>query len=95
MKEFNLNAALEGAPVCTRDGRRVTNILVTDPTAPTSAHDASLLELKKPYTDPYRQGIQARIHNLSFSDEYSFYHDGGSHRFGLETCSDLKMVADE
>lgn len=81
---FDLNAALNGASVQTRDGRTVTDIKIVTHDAPHSAESVDELN-----GGEYIMGIEAKIHNKHFSDTYPFYHSGGSHKYGIETGADL------
>jgi hypothetical protein len=91
MKEFNIDMALNGIPVETRDGRKVSNIFIFSDNSPKSQIEA----LSKEYNgddNPYNQGIRATVHNHNFSDQYSFYHDGSAHMYSGINDSDLVMV---
>ncbi|ELP5902508.1 hypothetical protein QTV49_004548 [Vibrio vulnificus] len=85
---FNLELALSGATVVTRDGRLVTDIKIINESAPKSAKEANDNDLE------YEQGIEVTIHNSNFSDRYSYYHNGGSHKYGLDTDADLFLHLD-
>jgi hypothetical protein len=79
---FNLEAALYGYEVRTRDGRKVTNVRIA------SKDNKSMYDHEpKPI-----QGIRATLHNSVKAEEYSFYHDGGAHLYLGETGADLFMV---
>lgn len=81
---FDLKAALQGAEVRTRDGRKVTDVQVKIAEAPFSAQNVDEYA-----GEEYIKGITAVIHNEHFKDTYEFYHSGGSHIYGLETEADL------
>lgn len=81
---FDLRAALQGAEVRTRDGRKVTDVRVVNTTAPYSPSNVDEYSGQQ-----YVQGIRATIHNEHFKDEYAFYHSGESHLYGIETDADL------
>jgi hypothetical protein len=82
---FDLKKALAGHSVFTRDGRKVTNIRVVNQDAPKSVREV--------HNEKYIQGIEGTIHNLSGPSVYPFYHDGGSHKYGGSTLSDLIMMS--
>lgn len=89
--KFNLELALKGHPVSTKDGRKVTDFKIIDDDAPKSAKDV------REYVDnanhkKYYQGITAVLHNNNNTGVFPFYHDGGSHLYGSETQCDLVMV---
>jgi len=82
--EFDLELALQGNPVKTRDGRKVSDVKVIIEKA---AYSASQID---EYNDEeYIQGLTAVIHNPTGQHTHSFYHSGGSHRYGLTTEADL------
>jgi len=79
---FNLEDALNGAEVQTRDGRKVTGIkVVSDDCKSMYAHEP------KPI-----QGLMASIHNDLGIMEFPFYKDGGAHLYLGENSADLFMV---
>ena len=89
LQPFDLDLALSGSPVVTRDGRSVTDIRIINESAPKSAKEANDNDLE------YEKRIEVTIHNPDFSGRYSYYHNGGYHKYGLETEADLflsKMV---
>ena len=73
--DFNLEAAINGGSVVTRDGRKVTNVRVSS-----SSND---------YLN--HQGLRAEIHNTGGVHEHKFYHDGGSHKYFGNSDADLFM----
>lgn len=86
-KKFDLNLALNGASVTTKDGRKVTDIKVVNENAPFSAEDVD--EFKG---EEYIQGLTGVIHNLTGLHTYEFYHNGGAHLYGGNTQADLVMA---
>ncbi len=82
MKEFNLEAALKGTKVQTRDGRKVTSIKVI-------SKDSKTMYTHEP--EPV-QGLMATIHNPCGPCKYHFYRDGGAAKYLGENPADLVMV---
>ena len=93
MKPFNLDEALAGNPVCTRDGRLVTNVIVTDANAPKSAKEAQSnaynCQTKDGEDACFRGGLTASLGKLN---NVNYYHDGIRHLYGIETGADLFML---
>ena len=79
MKPFNLQEALSGDIVTTRDGRRVTCIR--------RSAESDFQEYPK-----YPFGLTGYIHNNGQHDQYPFTMKGGANRFGIETEADLFMA---
>ncbi len=81
---FDLEAALNGSEVRTRDGRKVTDVKIFDDGAPKSADEVD------EYNDEvYFKGMSVVIHNVGGLHRHEYYHDGGSHLYGLATDADL------
>ena len=80
-KKFDLEAALAGAEVQTRDGRKVTGIRVV-------SEDSKTMYAHEP--EPV-QGLRATIHNKQGPCEHHFYLDGGAAKYLGETLADLVM----
>lgn len=91
MSDFNLKEALGGAPVSTKDGRKVSNIRVVNEFAPKSSRESVDLEYESD-SNAYQQGILLTIHNDDGKSDFPYYHSGESHRYGLPTDADLQMV---
>lgn len=91
MKKFNLEEALEGKSVQTKDGRKVTGFLIVNdfPTTPSEA-----LDLEYKGDSSYKQGLRGTIHNTNGYSEYLFYHDGKANMYGAGSQADLFMVSD-
>ncbi|MGD1524271.1 hypothetical protein [Vibrio owensii] len=87
-REFNLQLALAGHAVETRDGRKVSGVKETNKDAPYSAESVDEFN-----GEQYAQGVSAVIHNKCGKSTYPFYHDGGAHLYGGRTEADLVMVA--
>lgn len=85
MKQFDLQLALAGAKVQTRDGRTVTDIKVVRDALPRTKEDVRRMWV-------YIQGIRGTIHNFSGYHEYPFYHDGTAHKYLGDDSADLFMV---
>ena len=79
MEAFNLKYALNGSPVQTRDGRKVSKVRVV----------CANIKAK------YQQGLMAEIHNKCGLCDYTFYSDGGSHAHFVESGADLMMVSEQ
>jgi len=80
--KFNLSDALNGAPVQTRDGRKVSNVKkVCEDVIFDDGVDST-----------YQQGLVAGIHNDHGLCTYPFYTNGGSHKYLGENAADLFMV---
>tara|TARA_Y100000310_G_scaffold227068_1_gene229253 strand:+ start:62 stop:406 length:345 start_codon:yes stop_codon:yes gene_type:complete len=86
--DFDLESALKGAIVITKDGRKVTDIKIVDANAPFSADCVDEYS-----TEEYRQGVSAVIHNATGQHEYPFYHNGGAHIYGGDNPADLVIKA--
>ena len=86
---FDLEKALSGAPVQTKDGRKVTDIKVVLASAP---RDSSYVDEYE--GEEYIQGLTGVIHNTSGLDTYPFYHSGVAHKYGLATEADLTTDID-
>ena len=84
-KSFDLQLALNGRKVKTRDGRNVSHVTLVNNHAPKSAEDVN-------DSENYTQGIVATIHNTLGESRFKFYHDGGSHKYGGENGADLVMA---
>ena len=81
-KKFNLEAALGGAKVQTRDGRNVSGIhVVSDDRKTMYSHEPQPV-----------QGLRATIHNSHGEGEYPFYKNGGAHLYLGDNAADLVMV---
>lgn len=72
---------MSGKPVCTRDGRTVTNVKVVCD---------DLIE-DDGVSSTYRQGLTADIHNDSFIGNYPFYHNGLASKYLGCSGADLFM----
>ena len=82
LKVFNLTAALNGYPVQTRDGRKVTNIKVV----------SEDIIFDNGVDSNYQQALIGDIMNNCGACTYPFYSDGVAHKYLLETGADLFMV---
>ena len=81
MEIFNLTAALNGADVITRDGRKVTNIKVI----------GKDIVFDNGVKSNYQQALIGDIRNDCGACTYPFYSDGVAHKYLLETGADLFM----
>ena len=82
MEAFNLKDALNGSPVKTRDGRKISNVRVV-------GVDAINNLASEP--EP-TQALMAEIHNDCGLCDYPFYSDGIAHKYRGLTGADLMMV---
>lgn len=94
MSDFNLEQALKGTPVTTKDGRKISNIRVVNDSAPKSSREATDLDYKS-NKNAYQQGIVVTLHNDSGESDFPYYHSGEAHRYGLATNADLQMAMEE
>jgi hypothetical protein len=91
VNQFDLTKALNGIPVTTKDGRKVSNIRVVNTYTPRSAAEASSLDYDVEH-NAFQQGLIATIHNTCGESDYPYYHDGGAHLYGGNTSADLQMA---
>ena len=82
LKAFDLQSALNGAKVRTRDGRTVTNVKVI----------CDDVIFDDGVQSEYTQGLTAEIHNACGVCTYPFYHNGGAHKYLGQNDADLFMV---
>jgi hypothetical protein len=90
MSLFNLEQALIGASVTTKDGRKVSNARVVNNSCPKSSREAADLDYKVG-GNAYQQGIVVTIENDEGGSDFPYYHSGEAHLYGLAVDADLRM----
>jgi hypothetical protein len=86
MRKFDLEEALAGHAVMTRDGRKITGVREVNRTCMTHRDAEDMCD-----NSTFIQGLVATVHNTQGLHEYRFYHDGGAHKYGGVNGCDLFM----
>ncbi len=84
---FDPKRALAGDPVLTVDGREVIKVVEIRSDAHMSSNHVDWCGDELPIL-----GLSVTILNGDRQDTYPYYHNGGSHKYGLPSTADLTMV---